>query len=301
MTESVILTEPVRVVANFGAAVAVLSKDGVIRRASPLSRVPQLVAGDLVFCEAEKNTQQLRVVELIERKTQLARPDRRGQSKPLASNISHLAIVCAKPPGIDQLLIDQFCVAADAAGMGAIIVLNKTDLLDDVEVAQAEQWLACYRQLGYSAISINTRSKPAIALLLEELERKSVALVGASGVGKSSIVQQILPDLEIRTGAISAATGFGAHTTTVTYWYNLPGEGALIDSPGVRQFTVAHLSVADVRSGFIEIEEYGHNCRFSNCIHTVEPNCAVREAVGQGNIAAWRYENYKKLLESCAG
>lgn len=270
---------------------------GDIHRAVPLRNLPQLVAGDRVHCEEEINTA-MRVVSMQSRATQLARPDRKGQSKPLAANITHLAIVCANPPGIERLLIDQFCVAAEVAGMGAIIVINKSDLLDDAATQKAQEWLDVYRRVGYTAILMNTKTPEGVALLNKEFEQKSVALVGASGVGKSSIVQQILPDREIRVGAISSATGFGSHTTTVTYWYDLPGNGALIDSPGVRQFSVAHLKPVDVNAGFIEIYTQASQCKFGNCMHKVEPDCAVRLAVESGEIARWRYENYLRLLDS---
>jgi ribosome biogenesis GTPase len=285
-----------RVVANFRSAVALQdAQTNVVGRAVSLSRVPLLVAGDQVRYERDDGGT-LRVTDLEPRDSVLERVDRRGQLKPLAANLTHLAIVTASKPGFDRLLIDQFCLAAHRAGVDAMVVVNKSDLLDADERVTVEGWLSIYRSIGYPALMIDTVSESAMQPLLGELPGRTVVLAGASGVGKSSIVKRLLPDLEVRVGAISEATGFGAHTTTVTYWYALPGNAAIIDSPGVRQFSVAHLTPADVRAGYLEIARTAQACRFANCAHTVEPECAVRDAVASGDISRWRYDNYLKLL-----
>jgi len=157
--------------------------------------------------------------------------------------------------------------------------------------------LQVYRQCGYPSVLVDTKTDGNLNPLIDELSGKTVVLVGASGVGKSSIVQQLLPDLDVRVGAISDATGFGAHTTTVTFWYELDNGAAIIDSPGVRQYSVAHLSAQDVRNGYRDLVDVGAQCRFANCSHVVEPDCAVVEAVEQGRLSKWRYANYKKLAD----
>lgn len=131
--------------------------------------------------------------------------------------------------------------------------------------------------------------------MLSQLPGRVLVLVGASGVGKSSIIGRLLPDRDVRVGAVSAATGLGAHTTSVTCWYALEGGGAVIDSPGVRQFPVTHLRATDLRAGYREIARAGERCRFGDCTHRVEPGCAVLDALASGEIAAWRYANYSKL------
>jgi len=295
-TESAIKSKKYRVVANFGAAVAVLDEARQVHRAVPLTKLPQLVAGDRVECEQEDSST-LRVVALVERDGVLSRKDHRGKDKPLAANVSHLAIVSASRPGIDSLLIDQFCVAAELAGIGAIVVINKADLLDVQQHKECVSMLEVYQQIGYPALLIDTKTEGQMDALESELSGKTVVLVGASGVGKSSIVQRLLPDLDVRVGEISTATGFGAHTTSVTFWYELGGGGSIIDSPGVRQYSVAHLSAEDVRSGYRELANAATACKFSNCSHIVEPACAVQTALEKGSIARWRYDNYCKLSE----
>ncbi len=291
------LNSPIyRVVANFGSAVAVLDDTRQLHRAVPLTKLPQLVAGDRVNCEQHEGST-LRVVALRERDGVLSKKDHRGKDKPIAANVSHLAIVSASKPGIDSLLIDQFCVAAELAGIGAIVVINKADLLDDQQHAECVSMLEVYNKAGYPALLIDTKTEGNMDTLETELSGKTAVLVGASGVGKSSIVQRLLPDLDVRVGAISAATGFGAHTTSVTFWYELGGGGSIIDSPGVRQYSVAHLSAEDVRFGYRELASAAQECKFSNCSHVVEPGCAVQTALANGSIARWRYDNYRKLIE----
>ncbi|MCL4153229.1 UNVERIFIED_CONTAM: hypothetical protein GTU68_029026 [Idotea baltica] len=250
----------------------------------------------MVECEQEPGSS-LRVVALNERDGVLAKIDRRGQDKPLAANVSHLAIVSASKPGIDALLIDQFCIAAELAGIGAVIVINKADLLSEQELTECEAMLDVYQRAGYPAVLIDTKTPGKFDALEKELSDKTAVLVGASGVGKSSIVQRLLPDLDVRVGEISAATGFGAHTTSVTFWYELGTGGSIIDSPGVRQYSVSHLSAENVRYGYRELADAAQTCKFSNCSHVVEPGCGVKAGLEDGSIAQWRYNNYIKLAE----
>jgi len=284
------LTKKGRVIANFRAAVAVQLDSGELVRAMPLTKIPLLVAGDVVDVEAE------RIIHLHERATVLQRGDARGKPRPLAANLTHLVIVSAHPPGIDTLLIDQFCVAAENAGILPIIILNKIDLYEQSERRKLDMILKVYSQMGYHALAVSRDSAEGMQVLLDVLQDKSVAFVGASGVGKSSLIKFLLPDRDVREGAISTATGFGSHTTSVTYWYEM-GQGSIIDSPGVRQFTFAELNSVDVRNGYVDIARAGQDCKFANCSHRHEPNCAVKQSVDDGTIAQWRYDNYIKLTD----
>jgi len=293
-----------RVIANFGASLAVapLGVDTAgekLAQAVPLKKLPLLVAGDTVVIE-EDDHGSLRVVELIDRESVLERIDGRRGMKAMAANVTHLAIVSAAPPGIDSLLIDQFCLAAHKAAVDAIIIVNKADLLSADELSEAKAMLAVYAEMGYDTALVSTKADGGMEALDKVLENRAVTFVGASGVGKSSIIGALLPDLEVRTGAISAATGQGSHTTTVTCWYDMDinGQGgALIDSPGVRQYSVAHLEPVDVRLGYRDIQDAGERCRFADCSHRVEPECEVQSRVTAGDIAQWRFDNYCKLLD----
>ena len=309
----ILTRQSARVVANFGASLAVTPLDAQgnavqaateepapVEHAVPLKKLPLLVAGDLVELERDAQLGSCRIVKLVKRQSLLERNDGRRGMKALAANLTHLAIVSAEPPGIDTLLIDQFCLAAHRAGIDAIIVINKADLLNDEDCASAENILSVYKRMGYASVLVNTKASGGIDALQNELTDRAVTFVGASGVGKSSIIGALLPDLEVRTGAISAATGQGSHTTTVTCWYEFNGDsgtGAIIDSPGVRQYSVAHLEPADVRAGYRDIRDAAQQCRFANCAHRVEPGCHVQASVASGDIAQWRYDNYCKLLD----
>ena len=298
-----------RVVANFGASLAISplkpkrnlgGEPPPVEHAVPLKKLPLLVAGDVVEVERDDALGSCRIVELVKRASALERYDGPRGMKAMAANLTHLAIVSAAPPGIDTLLIDQFCLAAHRAGLDALVVINKADLLSDEERVNAEATLQVYRSMGYAAVLVNAKSEHGIDALHNQLSNRAVAFVGASGVGKSSIIGALLPDLDVRTGAISAATGQGSHTTTVTCWYEFHhevGAAALIDSPGVRQYSVAHLEPADVRTGYRDIRDAAQECKFANCSHRVEPSCHVKACVEAGDIAQWRYDNYCKLLD----
>ena len=294
-----------RVIANHRRTLALCALEDATRPADntvpdvlhavPLRQLPLIVTGDLVVVETDE-AGATRATELIPRESVLERAEQYGKFKPLAANLTHLGIVSAAPPGIDTLLIDEFCVAARRAGLGAIIIINKYRSLTLEQQAAADRLLDAYSAAGHTALVCEATDSDGMAALSEGLAGRVVALVGASGVGKSSIVQRLLPDRDIRVGAVSAATGLGSHTTSVTFWYDLPGAGALVDSPGVRRWSVEELSHNDVRAGFGDIAELAEGCRFNDCKHTVEPGCAVTRALEGGNLARFRYENYCKLV-----
>jgi len=259
----------------------------------------------VVQCEPDPgSSEHLRIVELEERKTSLARPDRRGHLKPVAANLSRLLIVCAPLPQPDPLLLDQFCIVALNNGFEPVLVVNKADLLEEAKHADAAEvcraLLDAYSKAGFETLTISTQHKGGCDAIVNSIENQVAALVGQSGVGKSSIIKTILPDQEIRIGAVSQATGIGAHTTTVSFWYDLENHGVVIDSPGVRQFAVDYLEPREVVQGYPEILKLADDCRFYDCKHTVEPDCAVKAALESGaeSISSLRYNNYLKLLSS---
>lgn len=297
-------TYPARVIANFGASAAIIDDKGSIKRAQPLKKLDLLVAGDKVLCTDESGSGETttRVTQLQTRSTVLARPDRKRQLKPLAANVTRLLIVISPKPAPEPLLIDQFCIAAASAGIQPVIVLNKVDQIDssasEVTAGDYTGLLDIYRQAGFPTALCSTKTPAGLDQLSELIRQQTSVLVGQSGVGKSSIVKKLLPDQEVRIGAISAATGIGAHTTTVSFWYQLEGGGALIDSPGVRQFAVDYLQTQQVESGFPEIQHWRDGCRFADCTHSVEPDCAVKSALDSGDISKSRYENFLRLSQA---
>ncbi len=283
-----------RVIANYGTRVLVREGKN-LRRCAVLRKLGLVVTGDIVDCQ-EQNCGDDKVIYLHPRHSLLQRPDRRGKLKPVAANLSRLLIVSAIKPGIDTLLIDQYAAAAELASIKPLIVINKSDLLDDQTRQSVEAILSDYRRIAYSTVFIHAHSPEGVLPLVELIKQQISILVGQSGVGKSSIVKQLFPDLDIQIGALSEAGGSGAHTTTLTSWYDLDRGGALIDSPGVRQFSLDYLSQADLAQGFREINSASAGCKFNNCTHLHEPDCTVLEQVKRDQISRRRYENYQKLV-----
>lgn len=222
----------------------------------------------------------------------------RFHTKLLAANVDQVFIVTAAVPTPDPGLLDRCLIACEAAGIPARIVVNKTDL------PETAAWLAKlepYVAMGYPVIPLAARRD--IAPLAERLAGKTSILVGASGVGKSTLINALVPEAEIVTQDISEALDTGKHTTTHTRLYHLPGGGALIDSPGMQEFALAHVDLAGLQAAFPEFRPLIGQCRFYNCRHLKEPNCAILAAVEDGRIlrARWRcYQTLSRELDHAA-
>jgi ribosome biogenesis GTPase len=195
-------------------------------------------------------------------------------------------------------MLDRYLATAEIIGAEPLVVVNKSDLLDHDSRERLEQRLAVYPGIGYPLVFTSTRSADGLADLHRRLCSHTSVLVGQSGVGKSSLVQALLPDLDIRTGHLSHATGLGRHTTTVAMLYHVPGGGDLIDSPGVRDFTPERVDPALLERGFREFAPYLGQCRFHNCRHLSEPGCAVNNAAREGAIDPRRLQSYRDLFKA---
>lgn len=287
-----------RVIANFGPAIAVEIPDGRIIGCHTRRKLDLIVCGDWVEWQPQTADTQAGVIEkLLPRTATLSRPGKKGQLKPLAANFDQLLIVSAPIPEPDSFLIDTYLVYAEHIGTSPVVVFNKEDLIGNNKDIHFDRLQQCYRQLGYPVIHSCCKTIEGLASLKKQLAGHTSILVGQSGVGKSSIVKNLLPDRDIQTGAVSTATGLGMHTTTTTMLYHLREGGNLIDSPGVREFSLTHLEPEAIRSGFIEFRELPP-CRFNDCSHLREPGCAVLAAVESRKISKERWQNYKKMLGS---
>lgn len=258
--------------------------------------IGQVVCGDRVVWQATGDDQGV-VTAILPRTTALIRPNYSGEDRALAANITQLVIVLAPEPAPTPYLVDQYLVAAEQIGVNTLIALNKSDLLDRAALERFEQQFGHYPTIGYPVIEISAKYEHGLDPLIERLKDQTSILVGQSGVGKSSLVKALLPDIEIQIGRLSAASGLGRHTTSATTLYRLPGGGRLIDSPGVRSFRLGQLGLEALAAGFIEFRDYLGHCRFSNCSHQHEPGCALRAAVESGAIAAQRLANYLHMAE----
>lgn len=237
------------------------------------------------------------ITAIHRRQTLLSRPSANGHDKPLAANISLLVIVVAPQPAPTGFLVDQYLVAAERIGVQALILCNKMDLLDGRERAQFLSRLNHYADIGYPLLPLSLKQDPSIAPLRERFAGRSGILVGQSGVGKSSLIKALLPDQAIEIGALSGATGLGRHTTSAATSYRLDSGGRLIDSPGVRSFRLGSIGRTELEQGFREFRPFIGRCRFSNCHHQREPDCAIQAASADGAIAPDRLLAFQQLAK----
>lgn len=257
-----------------------------------------VAVGDIV--NLKKTSPDQGVIESIaERKTLLYRSDQ-YKSKLLAANVTQLFIVVATEPGFSDDLISRSLIAAEAAGVAVHIILNKTDVAE--LMPKTRERLKPYAALGYPVHEVSARTQPdaTCALLAPMLAGQSTILIGQSGMGKSSLINLLVPDADIATREISAALDTGKHTTTFTRLYRIGDDTAIIDSPGFQEFGLYHLSEGMLERAFREFSPFLGNCKFYNCRHLIEPSCAVLAAVEAGQIARMRHALYAQLLHESA-
>jgi len=283
------------VIVNYGRQVLIEDSAGNLTRCVTRRGLEQIVCGDEV--EWLPTGSQAGVVEsLAPRRSVLNRADGGNKMRPLVANIDQMIIEAALEPALDCFLLDKYTVAAELANTGALIVINKTDLLSADERSAIEAQTADYTALGYVVLFTSALRNTGIEAFANCLAGRTSILVGQSGVGKSSLIKRLLPERDITIGRLSTASGLGRHTTTATTLYHLSCGGRLIDSPGVRDFRLGEVSAADLGSGFREFRPYLGKCRFNDCRHVAEPGCAVLAALAAGDISARRMESYRRLL-----
>ena len=286
------------IIAHYGRQLEVQGIEGEhvgqIWRCHLRRNLEALVTGDIVIWQAD-NTNQIGVVSaLMPRISLLTRPDPYQKIKPVASNISLILIVFAPLPTPSLGLIDRYLVACETVGIPALLVLNKSDLLDDATGAELRNSLNEYKSLGYNSIEVSCLGD--LSALRAQIGTNNVAFVGQSGVGKSSLINVLLPHAMQRVNIISDNSQLGQHTTTTTRLFALENGGALIDSPGIREFGLWHLNETQIQQGFIEFRDLYGTCRFRNCQHQSEPDCAIKLAASEGKILARRLDSLDRLL-----
>ncbi len=285
-----------RVVASHGRDALVLDDAGRTVACRLEGRRLAVVCGDRVrWVRARGEGAAGRITEVRPRATVLARLNLRGETEPVAANLTQLAVVLAPVPAADFGLCDRYLAAAEWAGLKACIVANKSDLQEPSGAFTAT--LAEYVRIGYPVVRASMRPADGIADLAARLAGETSVLVGQSGVGKSSLINRLVPGVEARVEEVSRATELGRHTTSTSSLYGLPTGGELIDSPGVRDFSPPLPAPRDLAGGFREIAAIGPGCRFQDCRHRREPGCAVAAAADDGRIPARRLASYRRLLD----
>jgi ribosome biogenesis GTPase len=287
-----------RVIIRFGAELLVEDTDTSLPpiRCTAKRKFDSIVCGDIITWHHNEHGN-ASVDDLLARKNSLTRPGYRGRPRTIAANIDQLVIVNSWLPETSWNLVDRYLIASQQLKANAVIVMNKSDLAS--QQASDEDWRAMeiYREIGYEVLEMNALSGDGVNELLKLMKDKTSIFSGRSGVGKSSIANQILPDTNIDVGIISDS-GEGKHTTTTATLYQLSAGGHLIDSPGVRDYALGNIGTQELSDGYIEFHDYTQRCRFNNCTHDHEPGCAVREAVTDGKISNERYSRYLQALQT---
>lgn len=241
------------------------------------------------------------ITEIKQRKNYIIRraSNLSKESHILAANLDQVFLIATlTQPFTSTTFIDRFLATSEAYGVPAVLVLNKVDLLEDPEDQELLQMVTdLYTTIGYAVVRTSAKTGEGIEVLKSMLAGKITLLSGNSGVGKSSLINEILPDINLRTGDISHIHHTGMHTTTFSEMFPLPQGGYIIDTPGVKGFGTIDFERAEVGHYFPEIFEMSHQCRYNNCTHTHEPGCAVREAVQNSLISQSRYASYLSILE----
>lgn len=288
------------VISLYGSTVSVETTDGKVIPCYLRRSQEAPVVGDVVIWQPESGEERGVVVRLLPRRSLLARGDMRGSAlsmKPLAANIDVLVVVVTSQQGFSTVLLDRYLVAAEILKIPPMLVINKVDLLSTDEMTSIESQLAVYRHIPYPVVLTSVASGSGLKELGAALSGRRGVLVGPSGVGKSSLIAALGAMDDVRVGAVSEK-GAGKHTTTASRLYHLKDGGELIDSPGVRDFTLWPVSPAEILMGFREFQPYLTGCRFRDCTHAVEPGCSVQQAVKDGKISLVRYQSYQTLLKN---
>lgn len=289
------------VIAHFGVQVEVEAQEGEQRgqvfRCHLRANLPALVTGDRVVWRPGNQGIGV-IVAQLPRQSELCRPDTRGQLKPVAANVDLIVIVFAPLPEPHANLIDRYLIAAEHAGITPLLLLNKADLIDAQNEKALNALLAVYRTLGYPLMEVSAHGGAGMEALQDRLDGHVSVFVGQSGVGKSSLVNSLLPGVDTRVGPLSELTGKGTHTTTTARLFHFPRGGELIDSPGIREFGLGHVSRSDVEAGFIEFQDLLGHCRFRDCKHDREPGCALLKALEDGQIQPQRMASYRHIISS---
>lgn len=261
-----------------------------------------IAVGDRVEIDVEDKTAGTAIITgITDRHNYINRqsPRIKYQHHIVAANIDQTFLVATlKEPRTSQGFIDRFLVAAEMYHVPGAIVFNKADLYKKKEEEKFEQWKAMYESIGYRVFLASSQEGTGIEEIKAALENKVTLLSGHSGVGKSSLLNVILPDLQLKTQGVSGWSGKGMHTTTFAEMFDLPEGGAIIDTPGMREFGLVDISRQELSHYFPEMRERLNDCQFNNCLHVNEPGCAVKEAVVNGEIYEDRYISYGTILES---
>jgi len=261
-----------------------------------------IAVGDIIEMEIEAEESNTAIIdEIHDRYNYINRqsPRHKHQHHIVAANLDQsLLIATLKEPRTSQGFIDRFLVASEMFHVPALIVFNKADLYKNKEFEKYEQWKKIYEAVGYKVMLISVERNEGVDVVVKLLKDKTTLISGHSGVGKSSLLNVIFPEINLKTQDISGWSGKGQHTTTFAEMYDLPFGGRIIDTPGMREFGLVDIEKQEISHYFPEMRDRLNNCQFNNCLHVNEPGCAIKEAVANGEISEDRYVSYVNILDS---
>lgn len=261
-----------------------------------------LAVGDSVTFEMENDGESsVMITRIADRKNYVARqsPRARHQHHIVAANLDQsLLLATVKDPRTSQGFIDRFLVACEMYHVPAVVVFNKIDAYREKDRLELERMQTLYEAVGYKVFAVSVKEGIGLEDVKALLKDKTTLISGHSGVGKSSFINVVVPDLEIRTRDVSDWSGKGQHTTTFAEMYDLPSGGRIIDTPGMREFGLVDVEKEELSGYFPEMRERLNGCRFNNCRHIAEEHCAIKQAVIDGQVDEDRYVSYVNILES---
>jgi ribosome biogenesis GTPase / thiamine phosphate phosphatase len=259
-----------------------------------------LAVGDVVTVEIENEKENtVTIIGIDDRRNYIVRlsPHNKNLQHIIASNLDQACLIASiKSPKTSMGFIDRFLVMAELHGVVPIIIINKIDLLKDKDVATLNKYTNIYTSIGYTVMHTNANTKQSIQALQTILSNKTSLLTGHSGVGKSTIINGIFPELDIRTTEVSSWSSKGMHTTTFAEMHDIDEHTAIIDTPGIRELGIINVDKYELGGYFVEIKKYMNQCKFNNCLHLNEPNCGIHNAIQAGQISIHRYESYLAIM-----
>jgi ribosome biogenesis GTPase / thiamine phosphate phosphatase len=263
-----------------------------------------VAVGDVVLMDLEEREDAQAIIHTVkDRRNYIVRvsPHNRHQKHIVASNLDLVLLIATiAQPQTSLGFIDRFLVTAEAYQVPAILIINKSDLLTQEDEATLQRWQKIYGDIGYRVMPISARQPDTLQALKDILKDRTTLFSGHSGVGKSTLINQLIPDLDLRTEIISDYSGKGQHTTTFAEMFDLPSSGTIIDTPGVKEFGLIDMTQDELAQYFPEMQRLLPQCRFSNCKHINEPGCAVKAAIENDIVSEERYQSYRSIWESIA-
>ena len=266
-----------------------------------LTSTNPIAVGDTVTIQTENELEgSVTITEIADRRNYITRtsPANKHKHHIIASNIDQsLLFATLKDPKTSQGFIDRFLITSEAYQIPSIIVLNKSDLYQEPELEKFAEVKSIYEAIGYKVMPMSIEKNIGVDAVKDLLKDKTTLLSGHSGVGKSTFINAIFPDLQLRTQDVSGWSGKGLHTTTFAEMFNLPFGGRVIDTPGIRELGLVDITKQELSHYFPEMRRLINDCQFNNCMHTNEPGCAIKEAVQQEIIHIDRYISYCNILD----